>query len=99
MEGTFQKLKFYAWWNCLRKCCKICMGFFGSKLGLIFMYILYEVKNIWSFSKNDMYYSRACLEMIAENRLTQHAPPDLYMMIAWVIENKKHLKCRKQNNF
>ena len=62
-------------------------------------YILYEVKNIWSFSKNDMYYSRASLEMIAENRLTQHAPPDLYMMIAWVIENKKHLKCRKQNNF
>ena len=78
---------------------KFAWVFFGSKLGLIFMYILYEVKNIWSFSKNDMYYSRACLEMIAENRLTQHAPPDLYMMIAWVIENKKHLKCRKQNNF
>ena len=72
--------------------------FFWFKIRLN-SYILYEVKNIWSFSKNDMYYSRACLEMIAENRLTQHAPPDLYMMIAWVIENKKHLKCRKQNNF
>ena len=71
--------------------------FFWFKIRLN-SYILYEVKNIWSFSKNDMYYSRASLEMIAENRLTQHAPPDLYMMIAWVIENKKHLKCRKQNN-
>ena len=74
--------------------------FFWFKIRLnLYIYILYEVKNIWSFSKNDMYYSRASLEMIAENRLTQHAPPDLYMMIAWVIENKKHLKCRKQNNF
>ena len=70
-------------------------GFFWFKIRLN-SYILYEVKNIWSFSKNDMYYSRASLKMIVENRLTQH---DLYMMIAWVIENKKHLKCRKQNNF
>ena len=77
---------------------KFAMVFFWFKIRLN-SYILYEVKNIWSFSKNDMYYSRASLEMIAENRLTQHAPPDLYMMIAWVIENKKHLKCRKQNNF